>query len=134
MANEVKFKISDPARPFVLVPAYVNGQGPFEFILDTGASMTMLSTELAKQLRISGGKVEEGMGAGGKMTILVTKAQSLSVGVHEQKDIQVGVMDFAVALGKQCGGDTKGIIGFNYLKNYAVTVDYPASVLRLQKN
>ena len=64
MANEVKFKISDPASPLVIVPTYVNGQGPFGFILDTGASMTMLSTELARQLRISGGEVKEGVGAG----------------------------------------------------------------------
>jgi hypothetical protein len=34
-------------QPFILLPAYVNGKGPFDFVLDTGAAMSILTKELA---------------------------------------------------------------------------------------
>lgn len=129
MTNEIKFKISSPARPLVMVPAYVNGQGPFDFILDTGASVTVLSAELARSLGIEDGETEEAFGAGGKVEATMCKVESVSVGEHEQKDVQVAVVDFA---GQCFGGGAKGIVGYNFLKNYSVTVDYPRSVLCLE--
>ncbi|MCH8978835.1 MAG: clan AA aspartic protease, partial [Armatimonadetes bacterium] len=35
-----------------IVEAYVNGEGPFKFVVDTGASGTMVSAELAKRLKL----------------------------------------------------------------------------------
>ena len=32
------------------VPVMINGQGPFDFVVDTGADRTVISEELAKQL------------------------------------------------------------------------------------
>src|SRR5262249_36673767 len=34
----------------IIVPVSVNGVGPFDFILDTGASTTVIDREIAKQL------------------------------------------------------------------------------------
>lgn len=130
MANEIKFQ-SSPANPLVMVPTYVNGQGPFDFVLDTGASVTVLSTELAKSLGIQNGETKEGMGAGGKVEVTMSKVESLAVGTYEQKDMQVAVVDFA-SLGKYCEGGLKGVVGYNFLKKYSVTVDYLGRVLRLE--
>ena len=34
------------------VPVMINGQGPFDFVVDTGADRTVISEELAKQLNL----------------------------------------------------------------------------------
>ena len=39
-----------------VIPVYINGSGPYQFILDTGASMCIVSPELAKTLQIELGE------------------------------------------------------------------------------
>jgi hypothetical protein len=46
----VAFRLGQPDKPLVLLPTFVNGQGPFEFALDTGSSTTVVSPELAHRL------------------------------------------------------------------------------------
>jgi predicted aspartyl protease len=48
--TSISFKLASTSKPPILVPATVNGQGPFQFALDTGASRTMLSFSLAEKL------------------------------------------------------------------------------------
>ena len=39
----------------ILVPVMVNGSGPYDFVLDTGTSMTLIDPKLAAQLSITVG-------------------------------------------------------------------------------
>jgi len=36
-STKVKFRLAGGVQPLILLPVEVNGEGPFEFILDTGA-------------------------------------------------------------------------------------------------
>lgn len=130
MSNEIEIK-SNSSNPLVMVPTYINDQGPFDFVLDTGASVTVLSKEFAQSLGIGDGEVKQGIGALGSAPAMLSKVESLAIGTHEQKDMEVAVMDLP-SLGKCFDGGFRGIIGYNFLKNYSVTVDYPGSVLRLE--
>jgi len=49
-SSRVKFHLAGGAQPLILLPVSVNGQGPFEFILDTGAGTSLLSPELAQKI------------------------------------------------------------------------------------
>ena len=51
-SSKLKFRLAGGAQPLIFLPVKVNDRGPFEFILDTGAGTSLLSTELAKQLEI----------------------------------------------------------------------------------
>jgi predicted aspartyl protease len=53
MSREVTFKLAGAHAPLILVPTFVNGQGPYDFVLDTGASATLLSPELAERLGLT---------------------------------------------------------------------------------
>jgi hypothetical protein len=44
---EVAFRLGAPAKPLVLVEVAVNGSGPYQFAVDTGASTTLVSPALA---------------------------------------------------------------------------------------
>jgi len=48
-ANEIGFRMS-PRASSVIVPAYINGTGPVDLILDTGSSLTCLDDSLAQEL------------------------------------------------------------------------------------
>ena len=63
---KVKFRLAGGGQPLILLPVHVNKRGPFDFILDTGAGTSLLSSELAKQLDMKVIGSKEGQSAGGK--------------------------------------------------------------------
>jgi len=46
----VNFRLSD--KYLMIVPTMVNGAGPFNFLLDTGATHTVIDPALARQLQL----------------------------------------------------------------------------------
>lgn len=131
MSTEVAFKTGGPAKPVILVPTFVNGKGPFEFALDTGASLTVVSAELARNLGVAAGEAKAGMGAGGTVQVSISKVDSVRIGSAELPNLQVAIADLN-ALSLAAGLKLDGIIGFNLLKGFQVTIDYPRGLLRLE--
>jgi hypothetical protein len=39
-------------KSLIVVPVHVNGDGPFDFLLDTGTNTTLISPDLAQRLRL----------------------------------------------------------------------------------
>jgi hypothetical protein len=66
MITEVPFHLAGAAQPLILVPTSVNGRGPFDFILDTGAGTSLVSLDLARQLGVATEQVKEGTSAGAR--------------------------------------------------------------------
>src|SRR5205807_8821687 len=120
---KVKFRLAGGAQPLILLPVDVNNRGPFDFILDTGAGTSLLSSDLAKQLdtRIIGSK--EGQSAGGKVSVSLAKVDSIAVGETILRDVDVGIVDLA-QIGKTVGAQIDGDLGHNFLKHFRVTIDY----------
>lgn len=131
MSTEVTFRLASATRPVLLVPVFVNGKGPYEFALDTGATTTILSVELARSLGIEGEEKKEGVGAGGRTQVSIAHVASLGVGAAKLENLQVAILDLNV-LSQAAGAKLNGIIGYNYLKNFRVTIDYPQARLRLE--
>ena len=127
---KVKFCLAGGAQPLILLPVHVNDRGPFDFILDTGAGTSLLSSELAKQLeaRVIGSK--EGQSAGGKVSVSLAKVDSLAVGGIKLSDVDVGIVDLA-AIGKAIGAKIDGDLGYNFLKHFRVSIDYRDCEIRL---
>jgi predicted aspartyl protease len=126
---KVKFRLAGGAQPLILLPTRVNGAGPFEFILDTGAGTSLLSSELAQQLNIKILGTKEGQSAGGKISVSLAKVDSLAVGHAKIEDVEVGIVDLghiAKAIGTKIDGD----VGYNFLKHFRVTIDYQTGEIR----
>jgi len=131
--DEVPFRLAGPVKPLVLVPAFVNGRGPHAFVLDTGASATVLSPGLAATLALETVAAEPMTGAGGMLQATVGRVGSLTVGAAELRDVTVMVADFIAELGRVAGAPLDGILGYNFLRHFRVTLDYPNGVLWLMK-
>jgi len=129
--NGISFKLASTSKPLILVPAIVNGQGPFQFALDTGASRTMLSIELARKLAIETSDDSPVTGGGGQIKILAGKVSSLAVGGAVVRDHAIGAGEFLNMLSTAIGARLDGIIGYNFLNQFNVTINYPRNMLEL---
>lgn len=130
MIAEVRFRLAGGTQPLILVPVTVNDTGTYDFILDTGAGTSLLSTNLARSLGVEGTRTKEGQTAGGKVTVRLGDVGSLAIGAAKVENVEVGIVDLS-DLGKAVGAKIDGDIGYNYLKNFRVTIDYRNSTLRL---
>lgn len=127
----VAFRLASPAKPLILLDVMVNDQGPFPFVLDTGASMCVIVPALADQLGLERGEPRPGLGAGGPIQVQLATLESLAVGATKLGEPQVAVLDLA-ALRQALGVELSGIVGYNFLRHYRVTIDYPAQTVRFE--
>ena len=116
------------AGNIVLAPVSVNGSEELLFIVDSGASETILVPAAAERLgvRCSGGT------AGMKRATL----GSLAAGAVSVRNL--GVMVFepvqALPLRLDSGVNYQGILGYSFLSKFAVTIDYQRMTLRLVRS
>ena len=133
------------AAPFVIpflyedsriyVPVRIGSGEPHWFILDTGATGTIIDTAIAKaaKLPISGGETVHGAGSGGS-TQSKTSAVGLRVGRVPLHVAQPLVMDLAHLLGPTSGRAPAGIIGSQFFREHFVDLDFAAHRVTVYPN
>jgi predicted aspartyl protease len=126
---KVTFRLAGGAQPLILLPVEVNGEGPFEFILDTGAGTSLLSPELGQKLGIKVIGSKEGQSAGGAVSVSLAKVDSLAVGSARLEDVDVGLVDLS-HVGRTIGATIDGDLGYNFLKHFRITLDYRRNEIR----
>jgi clan AA aspartic protease (TIGR02281 family) len=113
--------------PYFQVQAKINGK-TVTLIVDTGAGLSVITTEAAKRIGIEGGVSMRAGGAGGKsVPARLVTVKSFVVGsaiVEEDKAI---VIDLPEVL--QCDG----LVGFSFLRHFATTFDYSTAKLTFAK-
>jgi clan AA aspartic protease (TIGR02281 family) len=130
--NAVTFRLAHPSHPLVVVPAFVNGEGPFDFVVDTGASSTVLSADLARKLGLSLEAIPDLTGAGGGARAWRAQLESLRIGAARHQALSAAVVDFLESFSQTLGVQLHGIVGYNFLRHFRVTFNYPAEILRLE--
>ncbi len=107
------------------VPVHLNGQGPFNFVVDTGAGNTVITPELAEKLEIEAISVDGiARGIGGDVELKMAGLESISVGTANITNSQVVVIDLSKVSPKGYLIDN-GIIGYDFLRNFETVIDYP---------
>jgi predicted aspartyl protease len=130
-AGEIPFTLAGGGGAAVLVPVYINGAGPYRFVLDTGATLTCVDEELAERLQLPKPVGMLGYGA--------SVGETGTVGLHTIDTIKVGSASAtrltACALDLQrmekVGLTVDGLLGLNFLKSFKVTLDFERKVLSL---
>jgi predicted aspartyl protease len=131
MYTKVHFRLTNGNQPLILVPTLVNGQGPFEFILDTGAGTCLLSPEVARQLDVRTTETKEAAGAGGKLRIELGHVQSMSVGQATVENVKVGITSELTVISSCCGTKIDGGLGYNFFRDFRLKLDYRNRLLTI---
>lgn len=127
------FRLAGTGGAAVLVPVRINGKGPYNLVLDTGATFTCLDQELARELNLRprAGVSATGVGARSAGTVQLVGVKSLQVGTATASDVTACVLDLKHT--RQMGLKTDGLLGLNFLRAFRVTIDFRRKVLSLEK-
>ena len=102
----------------------VNGRGPYQFVVDTGANQSVLASELAAQIGLSTGQLEPLHGVAGVQMAATTMAD-LTIGGRVQQNAPLSLLPGA-AIG------APGLLGLDRLANQRVTLDFKGRTLRIE--
>jgi hypothetical protein len=119
------------------MPLDVNGQHS-NFVVDTGAATTVVSHTMANALGVNentpGAKVDLGLGGVGGfegLVLRVPKVTFRTLGTSEAFD-QVLSIDLK-QVSRMLQTEVAGLVGFDFLEKYKLTVDYYKAEVRLSK-
>jgi len=115
-------------RPVVEVT--INGKGPYAFILDTGASVTVVDAALSQELQLPAAGVHaNSMGDG-------PAPQTVNIGELRLGEASLrGLLAAAMPLGGffREQNAPRGVLSASVLPGYLVTLDYPGKRISLEK-
>ncbi len=130
-AGEVPIRLVGPGGAALVVSTHINGEGPYDLILDTGATLTCVSESLAQQLDLPQRRlgVGVGIGIGGAGQVRMVQIDSLRVGGAAVESMPACVLELAAL--RAITSNVEGLLGLNFLRNYHVTIDFERNVLVL---
>lgn len=118
----------------IFVQCRIDGQGPYAFVVDTGAGDLTIDRALAHRLDLHGEQAGS-LGGAGSHTVPYSTAliSSLAVGTAHASNQQVTILDLS-SIREGIGlRRLDGIIGYSMLRHYAVEVDMDRHVLTLSR-
>lgn len=106
------------------VPVAISGYGPFRFLVDTGAERTVISTELARRLRL---------GTGGRATLhSMTEATEISTVLIPALTVSSKtVTDIRAPALAEGNLGAEGILGIDTLKQHRVLFDFAQQTMTI---
>jgi predicted aspartyl protease len=130
----VAFQMAGPGGAALVVPVHINGTGPHDFVLDTGATMTCLDTALVQRLELPAARGQRGVGMGigaGPGALQLVQIDSLRVGDATAMELTGCALDLDQF--QAVGLDIAGLLGLNYLQEFRVTLDFRTGRLTLER-
>jgi clan AA aspartic protease (TIGR02281 family) len=114
----------------VVIEATLNKKTAAKFVVDTGASYTMISSAVAKELDIDteqNRRTAPFQTANGVIQAPLVSLESISVGGMEIRNLTAAVHDVL--------SDSRiaGLLGLNFLSNFRMDIDTQKGVLHLEK-
>jgi predicted aspartyl protease len=106
------------------VPVHINGQGPFDFVVDTGANRTVISEELAAQLGLPGAGMADIHGIAG-----VEPHPTSVIDVLDADQVRSRAIRAPTLPRERLGAD--GLLGVDVLRGRLVTLDFRRRRLRI---
>lgn len=109
----------------VVAPISVNGQGPYRFIVDTGANRSVVSQDLAEQLGLAPVGAGEVHSVHGVSTAPLVDVQSLQYGQIALTGSSMPMLEGAVLAGEQ------GLLGVDGMRGRRLRMDFERNCIEI---
>jgi predicted aspartyl protease len=115
----------------IVVKVKVGGKGPFNMLIDTNTDPSAIDVATARELGLAvSDKGFPATGGGTEVnTAYLTRLPSVELGSLVAKDVAAATLNLT-KLSERIGGPIHGILGFSFLKDRIIQIDYPNSKLR----
>ena len=115
----------------IVVQVKVNGKGTLNMLIDTDTDPSAIDSATAKGLGLQVGTSGAPASGGGTGTSVVypTKLASIELGGISAKDVVAATIDLT-KIGERIGKPVQGVLGFSFLKDRIVQIDYEHLKLR----
>jgi tetratricopeptide (TPR) repeat protein len=121
-------------RPFVNV--VINGKGPMRFVIDTGASLSVISDKAAERIGVKAvarGGNARAIGGSGTFPIIYGVLDSITIGEAKIEAVPVYIRTVHNASNTPEEEKADGYIGLSVLANFEVTLDYQSRQMMLDR-
>ena len=114
----------------IVISAMIKGQGPFSFLLDSGANANIISGDVAHQLQLPLGAPTAVNGFGADQTAVPqTQPVPLSINGTSQPDQSYIILDSALHVVKTAQ-PVQGVLGLQLLQGQVVFIDFANGILK----
>jgi predicted aspartyl protease len=108
----------------VTAPVRINGQGPFDFVVDTGANRTVITSELAAQLGLPDAGPADVHGVAG-----IEPSNTATIDLLEVDAVATRAIRAPTLSRSRLGAD--GLLGVDVLRGRRVTIDFLRNEFRI---
>lgn len=111
----------------MLAPVKINGQGPFRFLIDTGANVSCISRDLADRMKLPDAgliSVHSAVGAKDRPSVMLDR---LDVGARTRRHVRAPALP---SLGKEMDG----VLGVDWLAGQRLALDFKGKSLAITRS
>lgn len=116
------------ANHIIAVPVFLNGRGPFQFVLDTGTDSSIIDTRLAQELGLNTDDRLTLLTVAGQKTVTRTFVQTASVGQAVGRDVELLATNLDSVFHDP---SVRGVLGQNFLQQFDIFLDYSKGTVAL---
>jgi hypothetical protein len=111
----------------MLAPVNVNRQGPFNFLLDTGANTSCVSNKLMEKLSLISGETARVHTVVGVRHRPIVMLDELQVGTRNRKRVRAPALPIK-------GSEVDGVLGVDWLKGQRLVMDFKQRSMLITKS
>lgn len=115
----------------IVVEVKIGGKGPYNMLIDTDTDPSAIDVATASALGLATGNKGAPASGGGTNTNTVypTRLPAVELGTLPAKDVDAATIDLT-KISERVGRPIHGVLGFSFLRERIVQIDYPNSKLR----
>lgn len=127
--SEFRFRLF--RETIIVVSLEADNDGPFDFVLDTGADTTIVDARLASRLSLASLSRVQQTTIAGSQTLTVSRLANLAAGAARVENLPVLVQDLAEL--KKMDSHIEGIAGQDFLSHFNYLIDYGKHSVRIEQ-
>ena len=111
----------------MLAPVTINGQGPFNFLLDTGANISCVSNDLMQRLDLKSNESAQVHTVVGVRNRPIVILDQLTVGPRNRRNVRTPALPLK-------GSDIDGVLGVDWLKGQRLVLDFKGKKMEIVRS